>query len=188
MQPKREPEQPRRELFQIDLEQLIDMSHALVRLGDVIDWHSLEQSLGSTYHPSHGAPGISTRLMVALHYLKYQHDLSDEDVVALWVENPYWQHFSGMRHFQHRMPIDPSSMTRWRKRLGEAGAEQMLRATIEAGMQMKAIRPMQLQRLNVDTTVQTGVPGDRFSSQGWRPRLFVIPPMRGCITAVAHDW
>jgi len=25
--------------------------------------------------------------MVALHYLKYQHDLSDEDGVALWVEN-----------------------------------------------------------------------------------------------------
>jgi IS5 family transposase len=33
--------------------------------------------------------------MVALHYLKYQHDLSDEVVVASWVENPYWQHFSG---------------------------------------------------------------------------------------------
>jgi len=62
--------------------------------------------------------------MVALHYLKYQQDLSDEDVVAMWVENPYWQHFSGMRYFQHRMPIDPSSMTRWRKRLGDAGAER----------------------------------------------------------------
>ena len=37
--------------------------------------------------------------MVALHYLKYQHDLSDEDVVAHWVENPYWQHFSGERYF-----------------------------------------------------------------------------------------
>ena len=24
--------------------------------------------------------------MVALHYLKYQHDLSDEDVVAVWVK------------------------------------------------------------------------------------------------------
>jgi IS5 family transposase len=77
MQPKREPEQPQRELFQIDLEQLIDMSHPLVRLGHFIDWQSFEQSLGSTYHPSHGAPGISTRLMVALHYLKYQQDLSD---------------------------------------------------------------------------------------------------------------
>ena len=46
-------------------------------------------------------------------------------------------------------------MTRWRRRLGEAGAEQMLRATIETGIKMGAIRPAQLKRINVDTTVQT---------------------------------
>jgi IS5 family transposase len=155
MRPKSAPKQPQRELFQIDLEQLIDMSHALVRLGQYIDWETFETTLGGTYHPTQGAPGIATRLMVALHYLKYQADLSDEDVVATWVENPYWQHFSGERYFQHRLPIDPSSMSRWRKRLGEAGAEQMLRATIETGMKMKVIRPTQLQRINVDTTVQT---------------------------------
>jgi IS5 family transposase len=155
MRPKREPEQPQRELLQMDLEQLIDMSHPLVRLGVSIDWQSFEQTLGSTYHPSQGAPGISTRLMVALHYLKYQQDLSDEDVVAVWVENPYWQQFSGMRYFQHRMPIDPSSMTRWRKRLGDTGAEQMLRATIEAGIAMRVIGPAELKRINVDTTVET---------------------------------
>ena len=139
-------------MFQIDWEQLIDRSHPLVGLGLSIDWQSFEHTLGSTYHPSHGAPGISTRLMVALHDLKYRHNLSDEDVVALWVENPYWQHFSGMRHFQHQMPIDPSSMTRWRKRLGDAGAEQMLRGPMEAGMKMRVIRPAELKRVNVDTT------------------------------------
>jgi len=174
MQPKREPEQPQRELFQIDLEQLIDMSHPLVHLGLFMDWQSFGQTLGGTYHPSQGAPGISTRLMVALHYLKFQHDLSDEDVVALWVENPYWQHFSGMRHFQHRMPIDPSSMTRWRKRLGDAGAEQMLRATIEAGMKMGVIRPAELKRVNVDTTVETKAirfPTDARLYQRMRERL-----------------
>src|SRR5208337_1450911 len=96
-----------------------------------------------------------TRLMVALHYLKYQQDLSDEDVVAVWVENPYWQHFSGMRHFQHQMPIDPSSMTRWRKRLGDAGAEQMRRATIEAGIAMHVIRPAESMRIDVDPTMET---------------------------------
>ena len=155
MRPKSEPELPQRELFQIDLEQLIDMRHPLVRLGQSIDWRSFETTLGGSYHPTQGAPGISTRLMVSLHYLKYQADLSDDDVVAAWAENPYWQHFSGERYFRHGMPIDPSSMTRWRKRLGEAGAEQMLRATLEAGMRMKAIHPSQLQRINVDTTVQT---------------------------------
>ena len=174
MRPKREPEQPQREMFQIDLEQLIDMSHPLVRLGLSIDWESFEQTLGSTYHPSQGAPGIPTRLMVALHYLKYQHDLSDEDVVAAWVENPYWQHLSGMRYFQHQVAIDPSSMTRWRKRLGDAGAEQMLRATIEAGIRIRVIRPAELKRINVDTTVQTKAirfPTDARLYQRMRERL-----------------
>lgn len=46
-------------------------------------------------------------------------------------------------------------MTRWRQRLGEAGAEQMLRATIETGMRMKVIRSTELRHVNVDTTVQT---------------------------------
>jgi IS5 family transposase len=155
MRPKPEPEQPQRELFQVELEQMIDMHHPLVRLGMCIDWASFEEALGATYHPTHGAPGISTRLMVALHYLKYQHDLSDENVVLHWVENPYWQQFSGERYFQHRVPVDASSMTRWRQRLGEAGAEQMLRATIKAGIEMGSIRPAQLKRINVDTTVQT---------------------------------
>ncbi len=155
MRPKSEPKQPQCELFQSGLEQIIDMHHPLTRLGMCIDWSGFEETLGGTYHPTQGAPGISTRLMVALHYLKYQHDLSDEAVVAHWVENPYWQHFSGERYFQHRMPIDASSMTRWRGRLGEAGAEQMLRETIAAGIKMGAIRAADLKRVNVDTTVQT---------------------------------
>jgi hypothetical protein len=74
LQPKREPDQPQRELFQKDLEQLIDMSHPLVRLCHFIDGESFEQTIGSTYHPNQGVPGFR-RLMVALHYLKFQHDV-----------------------------------------------------------------------------------------------------------------
>ena len=155
MRPKSEPKQPQRELFQSELEQIIDTRHPLVQLGKCISWASFEEVLGATYHPTQGAPGVPTRLLVALHYLKYQHDLSDELVLAHWLENPYWQHFSGERNFQHRLPIDASSMTRWRQRLGEAGAEQMLRETIAAGIKMGSIRPAQLKRINVDTTVQT---------------------------------
>jgi transposase, IS5 family len=81
-------------MFQTELDQLIDRTHPLVRLGQSIEWETFEIILGASYHPSQGAPGISTRPMVALHFLKHQSDLSDEDVVALWVENPYWQHFS----------------------------------------------------------------------------------------------
>jgi len=190
MRPKREPERPQRELFQIDLEQLIDLNHPLVRLGLYIDWSSFERTLGDTYHPSQGAPGVSTRLMVALHYLKYQLDLSDAAVVSAWVENPYWQHFSGMKYFQHSMPIDPSSMTRWRKRLGNAGAERMLRATIEAGMAMRAIRPAELKRINVDTTVQTKAirfPTDARLYQRMRERLVKVARAAGLTIKQSYE-
>jgi transposase, IS5 family len=81
-------------------------------------------------------------------------NLSDDDVVAGWVENPCWQYLSGMQFFEHEPPIDPSSMSRWRKRIGEAGAEEMLKETIAAGLKLKAVEPHQLKRVNVDTTVQ----------------------------------
>jgi transposase, IS5 family len=155
MKPKKTEYKPQRELFRVELSLLVDANHALVKLGGRINWAAFEEHLAPTYHDKTGAPGIDTRLMVALHYLKYQHDLSDEAVVAGWVENPYWQHFSGRQYFEHEMPIDPSSMTRWRKRLGEAGAEAMLKATIETGVAMGAIRPAQFAHVNVDTTVQT---------------------------------
>jgi len=190
MRPKREPEQVQRELFQVELEQMIDMHHPLVRLGMCIDWVSFEEALGATYHPTQGAPGISTRLMVALHYLKYQHDLSDENVVLYWVENPYWQQFSGERYFQHRVPVDASSMTRWRQRLGEAGAEQMLRATIVAGMEMGYIRPAQLKRVNVDTTVQTKAvryPTDARLYHRCRERLVKVARREGLVIKQSYQ-
>ena len=155
MKPKSNVRDAQSELFRVELATLVDMTHPLVKLGEKINWGTFEEQLGKTYHAQTGAPGINTRLMVALHYLKYQYNLSDEVVVARWVENPYWQHFSGRQFFEYEMPFDPSSMTRWRKRLGEAGAESMLKATIETGVTMKAITPSQVRHVNVDTTVQT---------------------------------
>jgi len=155
MKPKTSPcEDGQGDLFKIELEAIVDGSHAMVRLSHRVDWARLEETFGALYCEDNGAPGLSTRLMVALHYLKFTFDLSDEDVVAGWVENPYWQYLSGMKHFEHRRPIDPSSMTYWRKRVGEAGAEAMLGETIRAGLALRAIKPSQLARVNVDTTVQ----------------------------------
>lgn len=155
MKPKKSPVHERQgNLFRVELARIIDRGHGLVKLAEAVDWHRLDEMFGSTYCPDNGRPGVSTRLMVALHYLKYTHNLSDEEVVACWVENPYWQYFSGMKWFEHDVPIDPSSMTRWRKRIGEAGAEGLLRETLEAGLKIKAVKPHQLKRVNVDTTVQ----------------------------------
>ena len=155
MKPKKPPQKNRqRDLFRAELKRIIDPGHGLVKLAKVVEWDRLDELFGATYCPDNGRPGVSTRLMVALHYLKYTFNLSDEDVVEAWVENVYWQYFSGMKYFVHEPPIDPSSMTRWRKRIGEAGAEELLKETIAAGLKLKAVKPFQLNRVNVDTTVQ----------------------------------
>ena len=182
MKPKTSVRQAQRELFRIELERLVDEGHPLVKLGRQINWRVFEERLGQTYAVTGGAPGVSTRLMVALHYLKYQHDLSDESVVQHWVENPYWQHFSGEQFFQHEVPINPSSMTRWRHRLGEAGAEAMLKETIETAVRMKVITLTQIKRVNVDTTVQTKAvryPTDARLYNRARERLVKVARERG---------
>jgi len=155
MKPKASPSaNKQRHLFKTELIHIIDLSHPLVKLAGAIDWERLDEVFGDSYCPDNGRPGISTRMMVALHYLKYTYNLSDEDVVEAWSENPYWQHFSGMKYFEHGLPIDPSSMCRWRKRIRQAGAEELLKETISAGLKLKAIKKSQLKRVNVDTTVQ----------------------------------
>lgn len=154
MKPVENTPDPQGDLFRIELDRIIDSSHPLVQLSREVDWERLAEVFGGTYCENNGRPASSTRLMVALHYLKYTFDLSDEQVCDGWVENPYWQSFGGNQYFEHRKPIDPSSMTNFRKRIGEAGAEELLRETIEAGLRLKAVKPHQLKRINVDTTVQ----------------------------------
>ena len=155
MKPKKSKQKSRqKDLFRPELTKMIDPGHGLVKLAKAVNWDRMDEVFGETFSPDQGRPGISTRLMVSLHYLKYTHNLSDDDVVSAWVENPYWQYLSGMKYFEHELPIHPSSMTRWRKRVGEAGAEELLKETIEAGLRLKAVKAYQLKRVNIDTTVQ----------------------------------
>ena len=81
---------------------MINSSHPLVKHSKIVDWIKLDETFGETYCPDAGRPAISARVVVALHYFKYTYDLSDEDVLSGWIENPYWQHFSGMKHFEHK--------------------------------------------------------------------------------------
>jgi IS5 family transposase len=120
----------------------------------MIDWEWFEAELACNFSETDGAPAKPTRLMVGLHYLKHTFNLSDERTVAQWVENPYWQLFCGMKHFEHEAPIDPSLMTRWRKMVGDGKMEALLKESIEAGFRSKTITAKSLENVNLDTTVQ----------------------------------
>ena len=142
------------ELFKQELLGLINTEHPLVKLSEKIDWESFEEHFGKFYSPDMGRPSKPVRLMVGLCYLKYTFDCSDEELVWGWIENPYWQYFCGEKYFQHKFPIDPSLMSKWRSRIKSAGLEKLLEETIKAGLKMKVLKKSQFKKLVVDTTVQ----------------------------------
>ena len=109
--------------------------------------------MSESFASDKGRPATSPRLVAGLLCLQHAFDLSDEEVVWQWVENPYWQVFTGESYLQTEPPIDPSSLTRWRKRLGEAGVEELLAETIEAAKRAGVIKASSVKRVIVDTTV-----------------------------------
>lgn len=141
------------DLFQQPLAELINLKHPLVKLAELIDW-SVFETRWAEYFPSHtGRPASSPRLIAGLLYLQHTFACSDEDLIWTWVENPYWQYFCGETYFQHEPPIDPSSMTRWRQRVGEEGVEWLLTETIEAARRGKVVKAKSFEKIIIDTTV-----------------------------------
>jgi IS5 family transposase len=91
---------------------------------------------------------------VGLHILKHTFNLSDEEVCERWVENPYYQYFTGEEYFRHELPHDRSSMTRWRGRVSEAELARLLQESLRIAHKTGALRTKDLRQAIVDTTVQ----------------------------------
>ena len=142
------------DLLRARLDAQINMNEPLVRLGQVIRWEYLDSQISQLFSSRTGRPATSTRLIVGLMYLQHSCGLSDEEVVLQWTQNPYWQYFCGEAFFQTRAPIHPSSLTRWRKRLGEEGLELLLQETITTAVRAGYARKSDFKRVSVDTTVQ----------------------------------
>jgi IS5 family transposase len=87
--------------------------------------------------------------MVSLLILKQLYNLSDETIVERWIENPYFQFFSGESLFQWNFPCHPTDLVYFRKRIGEDGVEKIFQVSIELhGKKAKE------KEVLVDTTVQ----------------------------------
>ena len=154
MKPRAPDHAPQDDLFRHRLENIISLRHPLVRLSGLIDWGHLEAMFGDFYEEALvGQPPKPTRLMAGLLYLKHTYGLSDEALVERWVESPYFQYFCGETYFQHEPPIHPTSLTRYRQRLGQEGCEELLRITIEAGKTEGVIKERAMSEVIVDTTV-----------------------------------
>jgi transposase, IS5 family len=168
------------DFFRARLDEMVDHSHPLVVLSKRLPWRAIEHALaphfarkprpglriaaqdllgehdlefGTGISPA-GRPRLPIRLMASLQYLKNAFNLSDEELVERWSENVVWQFFSGMTYYEPRLPCDPTQIGRFRRALGEEGLEQLLKATIDTAVELKAIKPVELERVIVDTTVQ----------------------------------
>jgi IS5 family transposase len=74
---------------------MIDTRHELVRLAALIDWPWFEEHWAGFFPCPEGRPALPPRLVAGLMYLQHAYGLSDDAVLARWVENPYFQHLTG---------------------------------------------------------------------------------------------
>lgn len=154
MRPKPPDPADQPELFRARLDDLVDPRHPLVRLAGLIDWQRFEDAFGPLYRDGVGRPGLPTRLMVGLHLLKHMDGRSDEAVCARYLDSPYVQFFCGATQFRHALPLDRSSMTRWRQRIGAERMETLLAESLDAAQRGGAVQETHLRRVTLDTTVQ----------------------------------
>jgi IS5 family transposase len=141
------------ELFRQSLCEMLNAKYPLVKMADVIEWDEIERSFGAHFQATTGRPALSPRLVAGLLYLQHAHDCSDEAIVNTWVENPYVQYFTGETYFQTEATIDSSSLTRWRKRIGEEGVETLLMVSIDTARRIGMMKASSMDRVIVDTTV-----------------------------------
>jgi transposase, IS5 family len=168
------------DFFRSRLDAMIDLQHPLAVLARRLPWERIEQALAPKFAhrdragrqlivddllgqhqvefgagvSNAGRPRLPIRLMASLLYLKNAFNLSDEELVQRWSENVQWQFFSGMEYYEPRLPCDATQIGRFRRAAGEEGLEQLLKATIETAVEVKAVKPAELERVIVDTTVQ----------------------------------
>ena len=130
------------------LKEQLDPNHPIYQLNERINWSVIEEDFKKLYSHT-GRPAKPVRLMVSLLLLKQLEDLSDEQVIRRWVDIPYWQYLSGETHFQWKPPAVSSDLTHFRKRIGNKGAERLLKLSIEL------FNPkIQKEEVVIDTTVQ----------------------------------
>jgi IS5 family transposase len=144
----REQGKGQRDLFRPALKDFIDPEHPLVLLSEEVPWDDLESEFESLYSET-GRPSKPVRLMAGLLILKRTEDLSDEEVVARWVRDPYYQYLCGETHFQWEFPCEPSELVHFRKRIGEEGVERIFQLSVELNGE-----DADRDELIVDTTAQ----------------------------------
>lgn len=110
----------------VPLADVVDRRHPLCLLSDRMNWSHLAAKFADMATNSIWPP-IPFRLHAALYFLKHTFHVPSESIVDRWLENPYWQYFSGEMHFRHRAPLDLKTVQQFDQLLGaERGGDVIL--------------------------------------------------------------
>ena len=153
MKPKNLTAQEPNGLFKVPLAHFLDMDQPLIKLADQINWDHLD-AVVAEHFVNKGRPATPTRFMLGMMILKSVENLSDEQIYARWVQNPYYQYFTGELYFQHRIAHDRSNISHWRKRLGSEILDELLRESLRVALKLELLSGTDMQSVTVDTTVQ----------------------------------
>ncbi len=117
-------------IFDTPIKNIINLEHQLCKLSHRIDWETIENDF-TEYYSEIGRPSVPIRRMIGMLLLKQIYNLSDEAIVDRWLENPYWQYFTGEVVFQTNKPFDPTDFIYFRNRIGKTGAEKLLKISTQ---------------------------------------------------------
>jgi len=76
--------------------------------------------------------------MIGLHLIKHRDGLSDAAVCARFLDSSSVPLCCGESHVRHALPLDRSSMTPWRQRIGAERLELLLAETLAAAQRAGA--------------------------------------------------
>ena len=96
----------------------LDPDNRWVRLAKIVPWHLVEEDYRANFAESGmGAPAKESRIALGALIIKERLGVTDEETVAQIRENPYLQHFLGLREYLRKDLFDPSMMVHFRKRI-----------------------------------------------------------------------
>lgn len=134
--------------FYSTFEEQLSHRHPLYILSNRIEWDIFEDAFAKLYSEE-GRPAKPIRLMVSLILLKHIRNLSDESVVEQWMENIYYQYFSGEKTYACGVPCEASELVHFRNRIGTEGIELIFKESIRING-----KDGQENEATTDTTVQ----------------------------------
>ena len=95
----------------------LDLTNRWVQLAKIIPWDVIEDEYVKNFPEARrGGEARSARFALGTLIIKEYLNLSDRETVQQIRENPYMQYFLGEAGYHYDIPLDPSSLTYFRKR------------------------------------------------------------------------